>query len=95
VLQGAHVGLPVPKPSHVSSDDYGYAVVAVAGALLTACLGLFGRGLRESLPSAIRDPNRGAVAILRGLHDGHIGDYIAWWSAGASVIGGVCLIALR
>jgi hypothetical protein len=35
------------------------------------------------------------VAVLRGLHDGHIGDYIAWWSAGASVIGGVCLIALR
>jgi multicomponent Na+:H+ antiporter subunit D len=95
VLHGARVGLPVPKPSHVSGDDYGYAVVAVAGALLAAGLGLFGRGLRESLPSAIREPNRGAVAILRGLHDGHIGDYIAWWSAGASVIGGVCLIALR
>jgi multicomponent Na+:H+ antiporter subunit D len=95
VLHGAHVAPPIPKPSHVSADDYGYGVVAVAGALLAAALGLFGRRLRESLPAVIRDPNRGAVAFLRGLHDGHIGDYIAWWSAGASVIGGVCLIALR
>ncbi len=95
VLHGVHVALPLPKPSHVSASDYAYGVAAVAGALGVAVLGLFGRPLREALPSWVRDPNRGAVAVLRGLHDGHIGDYIAWWSAGASVVGGVCLIALR
>jgi hypothetical protein len=35
------------------------------------------------------------VSTLRGLRSGHIGDYIAWWSAGASVLGGVLLVALR
>ncbi len=95
VLHGARVALPVPKPSHISASDYLYGAISVGGALLAAGLGLFGRGLRESLPHVIRDPNRGAVAVLRGLHDGHIGDYIAWWSAGVSLIGGVCLAALR
>jgi multicomponent Na+:H+ antiporter subunit D len=95
VLHGAQVPLPVPKPSHVSGQDYLYGAASVVGALVAAGVGLFGRPLRESLPAVIRNPNRGAVAVLRGLHDGHIGDYIAWWSAGVSLIGGVCLIALR
>jgi multicomponent Na+:H+ antiporter subunit D len=95
VLHGTHVSLPIPAPSHVSGQDYGYAAISLVGALAAAGFGLFGRPLRASLPRVIRDPNQGAVALLRGLHDGHIGDYIAWWSAGASVIGGVCLVALR
>jgi multicomponent Na+:H+ antiporter subunit D len=95
VLHGAHVGLPVVAASHVSAADFGYAALSVVGAVAAAGLGLFGRPLRESLPGFVRDPAGGAVAVLRGLHDGHIGDYIAWWSAGASVVGGVCLVALR
>jgi hypothetical protein len=38
---------------------------------------------------------RQTMDLIRGLHSGHIGDYIAWWSAGVSLIGGVCLITLR
>jgi multicomponent Na+:H+ antiporter subunit D len=95
VLHGRHVGLPVVPPSHVSVDDYVYGLASVAGAVIVAGLGLFGRPLRESLPGYVQNQNRGAVAVLRGLHNGHIGDYIAWWSAGAGLVGGVCLIALR
>jgi len=67
----------------------------VGGAVLAGALGLWGRPLREGLPRAIRRPAAGTVFALRGLHNGHIGDYIAWWSAGVSLIGGVCLVALR
>jgi multicomponent Na+:H+ antiporter subunit D len=95
VLHGARVSLPSVPTSHVSASDYGYGVISIAGALGVAAAGLFGyrlRGLRESWPA-----KRVAAAVwaVRELHSGHIGDYIAWWSAGVSVIGGVCLIALR
>jgi hypothetical protein len=36
-----------------------------------------------------------AVGGLRHLHSGHIGDYIAWWTAGAAALGGASLIFLR
>jgi hypothetical protein len=31
---------------------------------------------------------------LRGLHSGHIGDYIAWWTTAAAMLGGASLILL-
>jgi multicomponent Na+:H+ antiporter subunit D len=95
VLHGAHIHLPVLPPGHISAADYVYGIAAVAGALVAAAIGLFGRPLRESLPAAILAPAARSVRVLRGLHNGHIGDYIAWWSAGVSVIGGACLVALR
>lgn len=95
VLHGSHVSLPVLPTSHISGADYGYGAVAVAGAVAAAALGLFGRPLRESLPAGVRHRGMAAVVVLRGLHNGHIGDYIAWWSAGVSLVGGVCLVALR
>jgi hypothetical protein len=65
--------------------------VLIAGIL--PCLGVC--PLREGLPKAIATPSRQVVRSLRMLHSGHIGDCIAWWTAGASVLGGVCLVALR
>ena len=95
VLHDAHMGLPVLPPSHVSADDYGYGALSVVGAVLVAGLGLFGRPLRGSLPSVVWNPLESAADVLHGLHNGHIGDYITWWTAGVSVVGGVCLVALR
>jgi multicomponent Na+:H+ antiporter subunit D len=94
VLGTGHVHWPAVLASHVAAKDVLLAVLAVAGALGAAALGLFGRPLRESLPAAVRGPARDAVRGLRHLHSGHIGDYIAWWTAGAGLIGGVCLVAL-
>lgn len=31
---------------------------------------------------------RGALAPLRNLHSGHVGDYLAWWVVGAAGLGG-------
>ncbi len=95
VLAGAHVHWPALTPSHVEPVEILYGLLAVAGAIAAAALGLFGRPLRESAPRSITGPARGLVRGLRGLHSGHIGDYIAWWTAGASLLGGVCLLALR
>jgi multicomponent Na+:H+ antiporter subunit D len=95
VLHGAHVMWPTAPPSHVPAVDVLTALVGFFGAFAMAALGLFGRPLREALPGSISVPARRAVKTLRGLHSGHIGDYIAWWTAGASVLGAVCLVALR
>jgi multicomponent Na+:H+ antiporter subunit D len=94
VLSGARVALPQLPPSHVSADDIGYGTASVLGALLAAAVGLFGRPLRESLPERLSAPALGAMHAFRRLHSGHIGDYIAWWAAGTSVIGAACLLGL-
>jgi multicomponent Na+:H+ antiporter subunit D len=95
VLHGTIVHWPTLAPDHVPLVDVLTGLAGFAGALAAAALGLFGRPLRESLPRVIAAPSEQAVRSLRMLHSGHIGDYIAWWTAGASVLGGVCLVALR
>jgi multicomponent Na+:H+ antiporter subunit D len=95
VLHGAHVHLPVLPPGHISADDYGYGGLSTIAAVLIAGIGLFGRALRERVPRLIAHPVEVAASGLHDLHSGHIGDYITWWTAGVSVVGGACLIALR
>ena len=85
--------LPPVPPSHVETFDYLYAAAASLGALGVAALTLFGAPLRDALPR-VRGPPRRALTALRQLHSGHIGDYIAWWTAAAAMLGGACLILL-
>ena len=95
LVPGAHVPLPPAPHGHVSSLE---AVLGCAGTLLAvglAALGLFGRPLREALPEGIRASSRAVISTVRNLHSGHIGDYIAWWTAGAAGFGAVCLLALK
>jgi multicomponent Na+:H+ antiporter subunit D len=94
VLHG-HVHFAPASTSHVAAYDYAYAGGATLGALALAGLGLFGRPLRAHLPDALLRPVVVAVGGLRGLHSGHVGDYIAWWTAGAAALGGASLIFLR
>jgi multicomponent Na+:H+ antiporter subunit D len=95
VLHGRSVPLPHVPPSSPSAEDYGYGALSVCGALVTAAVGLWGYRLKRLRTSSAAAWVRAPVEVLRGLHSGHIGDYIAWWSLGVSVIGGVCLIALH
>jgi multicomponent Na+:H+ antiporter subunit D len=85
---------PAVTAGHVSAADIAYAVIAIAGALALAGLGLFGRPLRERVPSRLSSPGLAVLHILRDLHSGHIGDYIAWWTAGTGLLGVICLLAL-
>jgi multicomponent Na+:H+ antiporter subunit D len=39
-------------------------------------------------------PLRGPLEGLRALHSGHVGDYVAWLTAGVSVIGSLFALTL-
>ena len=95
VLQGQVVHWPAVAPTHVETLDVVVGLLTMVAAFAVAGLGLFGRGWLALLPRGLRAQGRGAVLVLRGLHSGHIGDYIAWWTTGAGMLGGVCLLALR
>jgi multicomponent Na+:H+ antiporter subunit D len=95
VLHAMPVHWPRVATSHEEPADLYYAVLAVAGAVGAAALGLFGRPVRERLPAGIRGLSRSVLRGLRRLHSGHIGDYIAWWSTGAGALGLVCLVSLK
>jgi multicomponent Na+:H+ antiporter subunit D len=94
VLHGVVHFQPASR-SHVEGFDYIYGAGATIGAIALAALGLFGRPLRSRLPRGVLRPITVGVGGLRGLHSGHIGDYIAWWTTGAALLGGASLVFLR
>jgi multicomponent Na+:H+ antiporter subunit D len=94
VLRGGQAHFPPASTSHVQAYDFLYGAAATLGALGLAGLGLFGGPARERLPQALLGPLLAAVNRLRALHSGHIGDYIAWWTAGAALLGGASLVLL-
>jgi multicomponent Na+:H+ antiporter subunit D len=93
-LHGTRINWPKVTPGHVAPIDIVTGLLAVGCAFGAAGLGLFGRPVREALPRAVADPARDAIRALRGLQSGLIGDYIAWWAAGASLLGIACLLIL-
>lgn len=95
VLKGSNVSWPSVKPTQIATVDVIYSLLAVGGPPGAAALGLFGRPLREGAPAILTRPARDVVRVLRGLHSGHVGDYVAWWSAGASFLAGICLVVLK
>jgi multicomponent Na+:H+ antiporter subunit D len=92
---GSHAVLPAAPHEHVSPAEMLFGCLGSALAVALAALGLFGRSLREALPDRVRDPARTIVTTVRAVHSGHVGDYVAWWTAGAATFGVVCLLALR
>ena len=94
VLHGSAGHFPPTPATHVETYDYLYAAGGTLGALALAALTLFGSPLLGRIPAAVLGPPRAALSALRGLHSGHIGDYIAWWTATAAALGGVSLIFL-
>jgi multicomponent Na+:H+ antiporter subunit D len=95
VLNGRSPHWPSPPPTHVQTVDVVVGVLTLAAAFAVAYAGLFGRPVLSRLPHRVHARGRGVVVGLRGLHSGHIGDYIAWWTTGAAALGAACLLALR
>ena len=95
VLHARSVRWPAAPARHVETVDVVIGVLTVVAAFAVAGAGLFGRPLLARLPGRMHTGGRGLVLGLRGLHSGHIGDYIAWWTTGAGLLGGACLLALR
>lgn len=75
-----HASAPQPeRPGVAMGAAAALAAVAVAAAFLAPSSWVRPlRGLRRAL--------RGPVALLRSLHSGYIGDYTAWFLAGAAVM---------
>jgi multicomponent Na+:H+ antiporter subunit D len=94
VLQDAAPGFSPVSTSHIEAFDYLYAAGGTLGALALAGLTLFAPTLHRRLPRTIAGPVRTGLTTLRELHSGHIGDYIAWWTTAAAMLGGASLILL-
>jgi multicomponent Na+:H+ antiporter subunit D len=94
VLRGHPAHYPPAPPSHVEPFDFLYAAGSTLGALAIAALTLFGGPLRGRVSRRLEGPPRAALTAFRRLHSGHIGDYIAWWTAAAAVLGSASLILL-
>jgi multicomponent Na+:H+ antiporter subunit D len=95
VLHGHSVRWPAAPATRVETLDVITGVLTLVASFGVAGAGLFGRPLLTRLPGRVHTGGRGVVLGLRGLHSGHIGDYIAWWTTGAGLLGGACLLALR
>jgi multicomponent Na+:H+ antiporter subunit D len=95
VLAGKLPPPTAPVPVHAGFAPYGYAIASVALAVLVALLGLY----RRRLPGLVRRRVGGIfeppLAVLKALHSGVIGDYVAWLTFGVAALGGLLALLLR
>jgi multicomponent Na+:H+ antiporter subunit D len=80
---------PAPHLPHVPGPElssYLYGAGATVGAIAVAAAGVRRVGTARLHP---------AFAGVRALHSGHVGDYVAWLTAGVAVIGVVFGVTLR
>jgi multicomponent Na+:H+ antiporter subunit D len=85
-LHGAAAPLP-PLPSvGIGAAGLAYGVASVAVAFAAAWLGLYRQRLPASLRRAVTVPTRRPLRRLLFLHDGVVGDYVAWAIAGAAAL---------
>jgi multicomponent Na+:H+ antiporter subunit D len=94
VLHGAPVAAPI-EPHGLKAIDFAWAALATLLAIGLAALVLFGEELIDAVPRPLRRAGSAAMAGLRDLHSGHIGDYIAWMTAGLGVFTALLTLAIR
>lgn len=95
VLRGV-VPAPTQTPSfEAGAAPYVYGAVSTVGALGFALFGLY----RRRLPALLRRwPGRVSAppaAVLKALHSGVVGDYVAWLTVGAAALGGLLALTVR
>jgi multicomponent Na+:H+ antiporter subunit D len=94
VMRGEVHPVPAPeKPAEVHGEAVAFGVGAVLGALALAVAVL--RSGRKPGRARLREVLRAVLSPLRDLHSGHVGDYLAWWVAGAACLGGALLAVFR
>jgi multicomponent Na+:H+ antiporter subunit D len=95
VLQGSAGSAPhVPAPEPPGASDVLYALLSTAGAVCVAAIALFHERLPQLAPRALVRGAGGLVWRVRTLHSGHVGDYLAWVTVGASLLGGAFALTL-
>jgi multicomponent Na+:H+ antiporter subunit D len=87
---------PAVEPEPPSTSSVWYGIGSAVGAVALAAVALFRRRL---VPAAVRRPVAAvaepAVTRLRALQSGHLGDYTAWFVAGAAALGGLVAAVTR
>jgi multicomponent Na+:H+ antiporter subunit D len=89
---------PVPfadtTPGKLTLADFLYGSASLLGAVAVASIALFGRDVVRALPRPLLAGGDRALAGLRDLHSGHIGDYVTWFTVGLAVLGGLFALTL-
>ncbi len=95
VLAGKLPPVGAPVPLHAGFAPYAYGLVSLALACGLGLVGLYRRRLpallRHSAGRVLEPP----VHVLKGLHSGIVGDYVAWLTFGAAAVGGLLALLLR
>ena len=95
VLAGTVPPAPETIPLHAGFAPYAYSIASWLLALAFALFGLY----RRRLPTYVRrgggrvlDP---PIAVLKSLHSGIVGDYVAWLTFGVAALGGLLALTLH
>jgi len=95
VLNGTTPAQPGTPPYSTAGHAYAYAAVTGLGAVAMAALALFGNRGRGSAGARLADLGERALAPLRAVHSGRVGDYVAWLVSGVAALGGALALALH
>ena len=96
VLQGGNAPpIEAGQAYSAAASAYVYSAIGALGAVIVAAAMLFGHRAPRSASRRLSRVGERAVAPLRALHSGHIGDYVAWLVLGVGLLGGSFAIALQ
>jgi len=92
-LSGAPTGAVSTAGSGWTTGGVLIGLLSAALAVGVAAAGIWSRAVRRRLPAvAVGAP---ALKVLRRLHSGHVGDYVAWMVVGVAALGGLVGLPLR
>jgi multicomponent Na+:H+ antiporter subunit D len=95
VLAGRVPPPAAPVPVHAGLAPYAYSIASLVLACGFALFGLY----RRRLPVLLRRGGGRAldppVQVLKALHSGIVGDYVAWLTFGAAALGGLLALLVR
>src|SRR5215216_1850073 len=96
VLHGGNAPPIETGPAYSApASAYLYSGITFLGALIVAAVTLFSHQAPRAASRRVGEVAERAVAPLRAVHSGHIGDYVAWLVAGVALLGGSFAIALQ
>ena len=89
-LRGAAAGVPAVHTGDWTGSGIGLGFASALLAVAVAAAGIWGQALRRRVRAtrAVAGVARVPLGVLRRLHSGHIGDYVAWLMVGLAVLGG-------
>jgi multicomponent Na+:H+ antiporter subunit D len=95
VLAGKLPPPAAPAPLHAGFAPYAYASASWCLALGFALFGLYRRRLPVLLRRVAGRMLEPPFQVLKGLHSGIVGDYVAWLTFGAAALGGLLALLVR